>query len=123
MKSVSSVLLMTCSLLAAGGLSESRGQEKKKAGPAAIKLQVELEDVNVKGSHIFLTATFRITQPVGGETVSSKLVDVPVAPGVKINVNWAGTPRVLRLIEDKGGLVVVGIEAIEKGREQKKDKK
>jgi hypothetical protein len=121
MKSVLSVFLVTCSLLAVGGLSESRGQEKKK--PTAVKLQVQLEDINVKGSHILLTASFRITQPVDGETVSSKLVDVPVAPGVKININWAGTSRVLRLVEDQGGLVVVGTEAVEKGSEQKKDKK
>jgi hypothetical protein len=123
MKSVLPVLLVTGSLLAAGGLSESRGQEKKKAAPAAVKLHVELEDINKKGGHIFLTGIFRITQPVGGDTVSSKLVDVPVAPGVKINVNWVGTPCVLRLVEDQGGLVVVGIEAIEKGRDQKKGKK
>jgi len=121
MKSVLSVLLVTGLLLAADDPSESRGQEEKKAERGAVKLHVKLEDINIKDSGIFLTGTFRITQ-LGGETVSSKLVDVPVAPGVKINVNWEGTPRVLRLIEDQGGLVVVGTEAVEKGREQKKDK-
>jgi hypothetical protein len=51
------------------------------------------------------------------------LVDVPVAPGVKINLNWdAGTPLRLRLEEDQGGLVVVGIEVIGKAPEPKKDK-
>jgi hypothetical protein len=120
MKSVLSILLVTGSLLATGRLSESRGQEEKKAERGAVKLHVNLEDINIKDSGIFLTGTFRITQ-VGGETVSSKLVDVPVEPGVKINVNWQGTSRVLRLVEDQGGLVVVGTEAVEKGREQKKD--
>src|SRR5262245_35106059 len=119
MKSVLPVLLVTGSLLPAGDLSESRGQKENKADPGAVKLHVKLEDINLKESGIFLTGTFRITQ-VGGETVLSKLVDVPVAPGVKINVNWKGTTRVLRLLEDQGGLVVVGTEAVEKGREQKK---
>jgi hypothetical protein len=96
MKSALTALLVTGSLLVAGVPSESRGQEPKNAKPAAVKLQVQLEDINVSGSGIFPTGTVRITQAVGGETVSSKLVDVPVAPGVKINVNWAGAPRVLR---------------------------
>jgi RNA polymerase sigma factor (sigma-70 family) len=102
---------------------ERSGQEKKKPAPAAVTVQVELEEIKVKGNDLFLTGTFRITQPLGGETVSSKLADVPIAPGVKINLNWAaGTPLGLRLEEDQGGLVVVGIEAIGKGAAQKKPK-
>ena len=118
------VLVVTGSPFVASGLSDARGQEKKEAAPVAVRVQVELEEIKRKGDHFFLTGTFRITQPVGGETVSSKLVDVPIAPAVKINKDWAaGTTLRLRLEEDQGGLVVVGIEAIGKGSEQKKDKK
>jgi hypothetical protein len=123
MKSAWLVLVVTGSLLVASGLSDARGQEKKKAAPAAVKVQVELEEIKQKGDYFFLTGTFRITQPVGGETVSSKLVDVPIAPAVKLNKDWAaGTSLRLRLAEDQGGLVVVGIEAIGKEPEPKKDK-
>jgi hypothetical protein len=94
MKCVLFVLLVTGSLFAAAGLPESHGQEKKKAAPTAVKLQVELEDIKCKGEHVFLTGTFRITQPVGGELVYSKLVDIPVAPDVKIKIN-VNTPVVL----------------------------
>jgi len=120
MKRVLSALLVLGSLLAAGGVPQAGGQEKRKAEPTAIKLNVELEAIKVKGEHIFLTGTFRITQPVGGETVSSKLVNVPVGPGAKINLNWAaGTPLEFRLVEDQGGLMVVGVQTIEK-KEKKK---
>jgi RNA polymerase sigma factor (sigma-70 family) len=97
--------------------------KRRGVNAETVKLQVGLEDIDIKGAHIFLTGTFRITQPLGGETVSSKLVNIPLAQGVKINVNWTNTPCLLRLVEDQGGLVVVGIEPIEKGREEKKDKK
>jgi len=124
MKCALLVLVVTGSLLVASGLSAAHGQEKKKTAPAAVKVQIELEEIKHKGDHFFLTGTFRITQPIGGETVSSKLVDVLIAPEVKINLNWAaGTPLRLRLEEDQGGLVVVSIEVIGKGPEQKKDKK
>jgi hypothetical protein len=124
MKTALVVFVVTGSFLVAGGLSVARGQEKKKAAPAAVKLQVELEEIKQKEDHFFLTGTFRITQAVGGETVASRLVDVPIAPQVKINKDWvAGTPLRLQVEEDQGGLVVVGIEAIGKGPEPKKDKK
>ena len=123
MKSALLVLVVTGSLLVASGLSDARGQEQKKAVPAAVKVQVELEEIKQKGDHFFLTGRFRITQPVGGATVSSKLVDVPIAPAVKIHRDWAaGTALRLRLEEDQGGLVVVGIEAIGKGPGPNKDK-
>jgi hypothetical protein len=72
MKSVLFVLLATGLVLTATGRLESRGQEKKQAAPNPLKLQLLLEEITVKGHHVFLTGTFRITQPVGGETVSSK---------------------------------------------------
>src|SRR5262245_42355809 len=86
MKSVLFVFLATGLVFIRTGRLESRGQEKKNATPNALKLQVLLEDISVKGQQVFLTGTFRITQPVGGETVSSKLVDIPVTADAKIKI-------------------------------------
>jgi hypothetical protein len=128
MKSVLFVLLATGLVLTATGRLESRGQEKKKSAPKALELQVLLEEISVKGQHVFLTGTFRITQPVGGETVSSKLVDIPVTADAKIKIGdkegKVGDLKVdmsvtLQLVEDKGGLVVVGIQTIKKADKKK----
>ena len=128
MKSVLFVLLATGLVLTATGRLESRGQEKKKSATKALELQVLLEEISVKGQHVFLTGTFRITQPVGGETVSSKLVDIPVTADAKIKIGdkegKVGDLKVdmsvtLQLVEDKGGLVVVGILTIKKADEKK----
>ena len=116
MRSALLVIVAAGSLVVVGALSDARSQEKK-AAPAVVKLQVALEEISQKGDHFFLTGTFRITQPVGGETVSSKLVDVPIELGANIKKDWdAGTSLRLRLEEDQGGLVVVGIEAIDKNK-------
>jgi hypothetical protein len=128
MKSVLLVFLATGLVFIRTGRLESRGQEKKNATPNALKLQILLEEINVKGQHVFLTGTFRITQPVGGETVSSKLVDIPVTADAKIKIGdkegkvgdlKADMSVTLQLVEDKGGLVVVGILTIKKADEKK----
>jgi hypothetical protein len=128
MKSALVVLLATGLLLAAARLPESRGQAKENTAAIGVKLQVLVEEINVKGQHVFLTGTFRITQPVGGETVSSKLVDIPVTANAKIKIGdkegkvgdlKADMSVSLQLVEDQGGLVIVGIQTIEKADKHK----
>ena len=120
MKACLLVLLATGSVLVGAGRPESRGQEKKKAGPAAIKVQVILEEIHVKGKHRFVTGSFRKTQPLGGEIISSRLVDIPVSKGAKIRIGdkegklsdlKAKMSVTLQLVPDQGGVVVVGIQA------------
>jgi hypothetical protein len=117
------VLLATGPVLVGSSRPESREQEKKKAGPAAIKVQVFLEEITVKGKHRFVTGSFRKTQPLGGEIISSRLVDIPVSKGAKIRIGdkegklsdlKAKMSVTLQLVPHQGGVVVVGIQAIGK---------
>jgi len=110
-------------VLVEAGRPESRGQEKKKAGPAAVKVQVLLEEITVKGKHRFVTGTYRKTQPLGGEIISSRLVDLPVAKNAKIRIGdkegklsdlKAKMSVTFQLVPDQGGVVVVGIQTIGK---------
>jgi hypothetical protein len=126
------VVLASGLVLVGAGQSESRGQEKKTATPTGIKVQMELEEINVKGQHVFITGTFRITQPEGGVLISSKFVGVPVTADAKIKLGdkegkvadlKADMSVILQLVEDQGGLVVVGIQTIGKGDGKKAEKK
>jgi hypothetical protein len=121
-------LLATGLLLVGAPDYESRGQEKKKTGPTAVKVQVMLEKINVKGKHGFVTGTFRKTQPQGGLVISSKLVDIPLTQDAKIRIGKregklsdlkVSMSVTLQLVVDRGGLVVVGIQTIGKQTGQK----
>jgi RNA polymerase sigma factor (sigma-70 family) len=101
-------------------------EDRKKARKVAevkVRVNLNLEEVNVKGKHIFVTGTYRRTQPVGGVIVSSRLVNIPVTENAKIRIGdkegkpsdlRAGMPVILELVEDLGGLVVVGVEPVKK---------
>jgi hypothetical protein len=126
------IAFLAIGLLVVGAAQrESRGQEKKTT-PTVIKVLMELEEINVKGRHSFLTGTLRITQPVGGELVSSKLVDIPITEDAKISIGdkegklsdlKAGMSVAVQLVEDQGGLVVVGIQTTGNGRGKKAEEK
>jgi hypothetical protein len=121
-------LLGTGLLLVGAAQHESLGQEKKKNAPTAVKVQVVLEKINVKGKQGFVTGTFRKTQPEGGLVISSKLVDIPLTQDAKIRIGKregklldlkANMSVTLQLVVDRGGLVVAGIQTIGKVAGQK----
>ena len=61
MKAFLFAVLATGLMLVGAGKPESRGQEKKTATPSGVKVQMELEEINVKGKHTFVTGTVRKT--------------------------------------------------------------
>jgi len=107
-----------------------------KAPSATIKVQIRLEELSLRNTSRFVTGTFVVGNPEGDgadaarplSLVRSKLMDIPVSANAKIKIGGKDAkftdlpplPRsvTLELAVEERGLVVVGIQTIEK-QEQK----